>query len=129
VIDELNITNNINFIIDEVKKLIKENQNLKEKLYEKQKNINDLQELLTNYQKNIDVLQEKNSILLKKLEEVETVKLDLEKEKSILNAELLEVKQEFENFKVNNYVISNSDRNIIKQNLQQVITQLDGLVD
>lgn len=129
MIDELNITNNINFIIDEVKKLIKENQNLKEKLYEKQKNINDLQELLTNYQKNIDVLQEKNSILLKKLEEVETVKLDLEKEKSILNAELLEVKQEFENFKVNNYVISNSDRNIIKQNLQQVITQLDGLVD
>jgi chromosome segregation ATPase len=129
VIDELNITNNINFIIDEVKKLIKENQNLKEKLYEKQKNINDLQELLTNYQKNIDVLQEKNSILLKKLEEVETVKLDIEKEKSILNAELLEVKQEFENFKVNNYVISNSDRNIIKQNLQQVITQLDGLVD
>jgi chromosome segregation ATPase len=129
VIDELNITNNINFIIDEVKKLIKENQNLKEKLYEKQKNINDLQELLTNYQKNIDDLQEKNSILLKKLEEVETVKLDLEKEKSILNAELLEVKQEFENFKANNYVISNSDRNIIKQNLQQVITQLDELVD
>ncbi|HOP49820.1 MAG TPA: hypothetical protein PK887_04270 [Ignavibacteriales bacterium] len=129
MIDELNITNNINFIIDEVKKLIKENQNLKEKLYEKQKNINDLQELLTNYQKNIDDLQEKNSILLKKLEEVETVKLDLEKEKSILNAELLEVKQEFENFKANNYVISNSDRNIIKQNLQQVITQLDELVD
>jgi chromosome segregation ATPase len=129
VIDELNITNNINFIIDEVKKLIKENQNLKEKLYEKQKNINDLQELLTNYQKNIDDLQEKNSILLKKLEEVETVKLDLEKEKSILNAELLEVKQEFENFKANNYVLSNSDRNIIKQNLQQVITQLDELVD
>lgn len=129
MIDELNISNNINFIIDEVKKLIKENQNLKEKLYEKQKNINDLQELLTNYQKNIDDLQEKNSILLKKLEEVETVKLDLENEKSILNAELLEVKQEFENFKANNYVISNSDRNIIKQNLQQVITQLDELVD
>jgi len=124
-----NIRELINSVTEATKNLITENKQLKQKLYETQKMINDLQVTTTKYHQ---VKEDQNKVieqLRKEIEELKYQKALKEQELTNLHAEFTGLKLELENFKKNSFVISEEERKIVKSQLQQVIQEIDKLVE
>ncbi len=124
-----NIRELINSVTEATKNLINENKQLKQKLYETQKMINDLQVTTTKYHQEKEDQNKVIEHLRKEIEELKYQKALKEQELTHLHAEFTGLKLELENFKKNSFVISEEERKIVKSQLQQVIQEIDKLVE